>query len=552
MLQSILTSSLEKGFTDQCPADFSPLSSATMLKNQHLSCQLMLRVPSDEKGLRVSLSLDGSAAPYAQWYNVRQVPVLMPTYSPDCTDDNYLRKTPGLYPDVLEPPHYRGQIQLASGVLHSVWVTVSPEGRLPAGDHTLTLTVKNNQDEVLAAHTLTICVLNADLPDHGMMLTQWFHCDCLASVYNVPVFSERHWEIVGNYLRAAVEYGQNMILTPLFTPPLDTEVGGERLTTQLVDVTVNEDGSYTFGYDKLDRWVALCHECGMRYFEMSHLFTQWGAAHAPKIVALVDGEEKRIFGWDTDAAGPEYAAFLKAFLPSLIEHLKELGIDKQCKFHLSDEPHGGCIEQYRHAKEIVSEALAGYDIMDALSSFDFYCDGLVSLPIPSNDHIKPFLEADVKGLWTYYCCVQGKDVSNRFISMPSCRTRALGMQCFKYDIAGFLHWGFNFYSNMYSVDTINPYLDSTGEMQVPSGDAFVVYPAPNGAALPSLRLMAFREALEDLSAMKLCADKCGKQAVVDAMETAFGEIRFDRCPTTAEQMLAVRQAVDGLLADALK
>ena len=547
MLESILTSSLEKGFVDQTPAEFPAFSEATICQNQHLSCQLMLRVPADEKGMRVALTLDGSAAPYAKWYNVRQIPVLFPTYGPDFTDDNYLRKDPGLYPDLLEPPHYRGRIQLAAGVLHSAWITLSPEGQLAAGEHTLTVRVTNDKDEELAAHTLTLRVLDATLPDHGMILTQWFYCDCLASTYRVPVFSERHWEIIENYLRTAVEYGQNMILTPLFTPPLDTEIGGERLTTQLVDVTVEADGHYTFSYDKLDRWVALCHECGIRYFEMSHLFTQWGAAHAPKIVALVDGEEKRIFGWDTDAAGEEYATFLKEFLPSLVEHLKALGIDKACKFHLADEPHGGCVDQYRHAKEVVSEALAGYDIMDALSSIDFYRDGLVSLPIPASDHIGPFLEAGVEGLWTYYCCVQGKDVSNRFIAMPSCRNRAIGMQCFKYDIAGFLHWGFNFYNNMYSVDAINPYLDATGELQVPAGDSFMVYPAPDGTTLPSIRLMVFREALEDLAAMKLCAEKRGKEAVVNAMETVFGDIRFDRCPTTGEQMLAVRATVDNLL-----
>ena len=550
MLESVLTSSLEKGFVDQTPADFSPFSSAIMLKNQHLSCQLMLRVLADEKGMRVTLTLGGSAAPYAKWYNVRQIPVLFPTYGHDFTDDNYLRKTPGLYPDLLEPPHYRGRIQLTSGVLHSVWITIAPEGKLEAGEHTLTVRITNDKDEELASHTLTLRMIDASLPEYGMILTQWFHCDCLASYYQVPVFSERHWEIIGNYLRTAVEYGQNMILTPLFTPPLDTEVGGERLTVQLVDVTLNADGSYSFGYDKLDRWVALCHACGMRYFEMSHLFTQWGAAHAPKIVAWVNGEEKRIFGWDTDAAGEEYAAFLKAFLPSLVEHLKALGIDQNCKFHLSDEPNGGCVEQYRHAKAVVSEALDGYEIMDALSSFDFYRDGLVSLPIPSNDHIEPFLEAGVEGLWTYYCCVQGKGVSNRFIAMPSWRNRALGMQCFKYDIAGFLHWGFNFYNNMYSVDAINPYLDTEGEQQVPAGDSFMVYPAPDGTTLPSIRLMVFREGLEDLAAMKLCAEKKGKAAVVAAMEAVFGDIRFDRCPTTAEQMLFVRAAVDAMLQSA--
>ena len=48
-----------------------------------------------------------------------------------------------------------------------------------------------------------------------------------------------------------------MILTPIFTPPLDTAVGGERTTTQLVGIKTDGD-AYCFDFAKLDRWVELC------------------------------------------------------------------------------------------------------------------------------------------------------------------------------------------------------------------------------------------------------------------------------------------------------
>ena len=41
-----------------------------------------------------------------------------------------------------------------------------------------------------------------------------------------------------------------MLLTPVFTPPLDTAVGGERRTVQLVDVKA-EGNQYTFGFANL-------------------------------------------------------------------------------------------------------------------------------------------------------------------------------------------------------------------------------------------------------------------------------------------------------------
>lgn len=80
---------------------------------------------------------------------------------------------------------------------------------------------------------------------------------------------------------------------------------------QLVDITVHEGTSgesrYSFGYDKLDRYVQLALDAGMEYFEISHLFSQWGAIHAPKVMATVISggvsEYRRIFGWETDACG---------------------------------------------------------------------------------------------------------------------------------------------------------------------------------------------------------------------------------------------------------
>lgn len=106
-----------------------------------------------------------------------------------------------------------------------------------------------------------------------------------------------------------------MLLTPLFTPPLDTQAGKERMTVQLVDVQKDGD-RYAFGFEKLEQFMRLAEECGVKYFEMSHLFTQWGTKYAPKIVAEVNGARRRIFGWKTEALSQEYKASLRRFCRS--------------------------------------------------------------------------------------------------------------------------------------------------------------------------------------------------------------------------------------------
>ena len=116
-----------------------------------------------------------------------------------------------------------------------------------------------------------------------------------------------------------------MIFTPLFTPALDTLIGGERTTVQLVKVYKRSDG-YSFDYSLFHRWIELCKEVGFEYFEMSHLFAQWGAKFPPKVVAEVDGSTEKIFGWNTPVSDGGYEEFLKAFLPTLMEELKKEGM----------------------------------------------------------------------------------------------------------------------------------------------------------------------------------------------------------------------------------
>jgi hypothetical protein len=81
-----------------------------------------------------------------------------------------------------------------------------------------------------------------------------------------------------------------MILTPVFTPPLDTAVGGERPTFQLVGIE-KKKGEYFFDFTNFRKYVEICLKNGVEAFEISHFFTQWGATSAPKIVATVNGKE---------------------------------------------------------------------------------------------------------------------------------------------------------------------------------------------------------------------------------------------------------------------
>ena len=292
--------------------------------------------------------------------------------------------------------------------------------------------------------------------------------------------------------------------------------------------------------------MKLAQKCGIKYFEISHLFSQWGAKYTPKIIADFDGVTEKIFGWETLADSKEYAEFLRAFLPELINVIRSLKIEKNTFFHISDEPNEEQIESYRKAKSIVTPLLDGFPIIDALSDYSFYESGIITHPIPCTNDIESFIKKGFPHPWTYYCCGQGGKLSNRFFGMPLSSTRIIGLQLFKYGIEGFLQWGFNFYNSQFSLRSIDPFAVTDADSAFPSGDSFTVYPGENGA-VESVRSEVFYEALQDMRALNLLSNLIGKSSTISLIEKDFGKITFTDYPRGTEYMLKLRKIINDRL-----
>lgn len=485
-------------------------------------------------------------SPIQDFVHVREVKLVPCEYPCHMEqDEGYLATEPGMYPDLLSEIGEFG-FPLISGHWKSLWIDVEITEDMEAGTYPLKVELKT-KDEALCTVEMEVEVLDVVLPKLPIPHTEWFHCDGLATYYNVEVFSEEHWRIIEEFVKTAVKHKCNMLLTPVFTPPLDTGVGYERRTVQLVDVTV-EDGAYQFEFSKFHRWVEMAQRCGVEYFEISHLFSQWGAFAAPKIMAEKDGEYQKIFGWETEAAGEEYSEFLHQFLPALKKELKKLGIEKNTYFHVSDEPNEEQLENYQKAVKVVEEDLEGYPVIDALSHYEFYQRGIAKQPVCCLDYLHYFLKAEdcPEKLWGYYCTGQNKKVSNRFIVLPGYRTRILGTQLYKFQLSGFLHWGYNFYNSQYSLYPIDPYRCTDSGGAFPSGDPFLVYPGKDGKPEESIRLMLMDEAMSDYCALKALEKVAGREAVMACVEED-AVIEFEEYPQSSAWILKMRERVHQML-----
>ncbi|MDO5676589.1 MAG: DUF4091 domain-containing protein [Propionibacteriaceae bacterium] len=533
-----LTDSLTKVLPTWEPSE--PLRALTGWTGETLSFQVAWRpVPTDYAAPTTDVVLTVTGAEGIQLHAVDLVPIQVPCWEEH--GDGFLTETPGMLPDVLRPlgPTSDGSVSLRATHIgwHSVWVDI--EAPIDAVHVTMTADGQQILDVTLPVH-----LVDRALPEHGIENTQWFHADCLATHYGVETWSEAHWDIIRGQMQAAAQMGVTMLLTPVWTPPLDTAVGTYRRTTQLLEIGL-ADGTYSFGTKHLDRWLDTLAEAGISRVEVPHLFTQWGAEWTPKFEVWENGQRTDRFGWDTPATDPEYQRFLSQLIPFLKSYFAErVGLDKTV-FHISDEPNEHHLDSYRRARDSVQELLDGCRVLDALSHPE-YAD-LVQTPVVATDAVPSFRAVGTEPSWVYYCIAQSRDVSNRFIAQEAVRTRALGWQLYKFRAVGFLHWALNFYSRQLSRGAINPFAETSAGGGFISGDPFIVYPGPGGATWPSLRHRLMRDAFDDLAAARGAEEVLGRERVLSIIDPD-GTLDYNAGWVSSEVWLGRRRQLDEAVA----
>ncbi len=536
MYKLTTVSSLDKVFSDRGPKLIE--RGGSMLGNERYNFQLAIYSDYERLAPRSTVTVEGIDPAAVSVREVVEIPAGVASY-PDA--DDYVINPgigSGLYPDLLRPLE-NGNLMIRPKSYVTLWITVhSPDGLTP-GKYDVKITVKNEWANEEFSTVYALEVLPARLGETDLIYTNWFHYDSIVDYYRVEPFGEEFYKIFGSFLDSAVTHGMNMLYVPLFTPPLDTEIGGERTTVQLVGIE-RRNGKYSFDFEKLSKFIDFAAARNVKYYEMTHLTTQWGAKACPKIMATTENGYEHIFGWDTRSLSEEYKAFLSQFLPALDEFLKSKGVAERTYFHISDEPNEEQRPYYNEVYDFIRPLIADYKVMDASSDLE----SKVDCPVISTTHVTPIMP---EKNWAYYCCTAYNEyLSNRFFNMPSERNRVLGLQLYLSGVKGFLHWGFNFYSSQYSIRKINPFLETDAGGAFPSGDSFVVYPGSDGTAWDSLRLEVFYEALGDLAALKTLEKKIGREAVV-ALVKGEGVSGWHDYPHDPVRLKAFRDKINRML-----
>ena len=507
-----IISSLEK-VLPRPELEAAPLTALSAAAGERVACQVAIRSDANDRFRLVADS------PLRDRISLREVQLVPCDYPAVRSDPFKISAEPGLYPAPLVPADDR-PLRALWGAWMAVWVTVDLPADAAPGTFPITFRAIPDSPATLpwparqfpeATATLTLEILPFALPPQTLHNINWFYVDCIAHHYRLAPWTEPLWNLLGRYFDDMAAHGNNVLYTPLWSVPLDTGVGHERPTAQLLDIT-ERDGHYQFDFSNLDRWIALARQHGIELFEMSHIFTQWGARFTPKII--VNGTRR--FGWDVAADSPEYQDFLGQLLPQLVQFLRSRNLSRKCYFHISDEPSLVHLDSYRKASDIVKALVdeEEFPIIDAMSDLDFFRTGLMRRPVPVTVTVDQFRDEPVAQRWVYYCGNVQDNLPNRQYGVPSIRTRIIGVLLYLYRMDGFLHWGYNFWFSQFSLDwDIDPWKDTTASRAHVGGGSFNVFPGPDGP-IDTIAFESFTEGLQDLRALQLHERLLGRDATV--------------------------------------
>jgi hypothetical protein len=427
-----------------------------------------------------------------------------------------LRPVSGLYPDpILEEE----RINLMANETQPIWVTVEiPKDAVPGlYNGQVQLSGKMDGDDFEVEKTIQIKVYPVTVEETRLWVTNWYNSSPrnighVSGNPDIEPFSDDYWEFVHLLAGKMAEYRQNVaIISPL----------------RLSEFGLDENGGYSIDFTNFDKTVEIFIEEGViGRIEGGHIGTRAAGWISDFVVFApvieTDTTYLKKFPISNDTARSFYAAFI----PALTQHLKEKGWMDIYMQHLMDEPIPENVNTYIEIANFIGRLAPDLKIVEACHSKDV--NKTVDVWVPQLDYMHIdydfYKERAEQGdeIWFYTCLNPKGEYANRFIELPLIKTRILHWINYRYNIPGYLHWGFNFWRGGDPFDETTSIQLESGTI-LPGGDAWICYPG-DGKILSSIRLEAMRDGIVDHELLCMLGEKSPEEAAEFARQVVY---RFD-------------------------
>lgn len=496
----------EDGFG--CPEQPAKELQVFALRGEIVSAQCAIRAGEDLQAVTVSVGpLECSQAKATipaenlAWNFVESI--FIEENTPKLVKADLVRSAPARFPDCLGEQR---ECAIAKGALKAVYLTLRVPRDAAAGEYRGQVTVASSAGQ--AALPLVLTVYPLVMPDERhVMVAEWMSTRPFAKWHGITSADEEaFFNMLRLYAENMAEHRQNVF----------------RVSIDLIRATRAGDGKLQFDFTRFDRWADVFWSTGrMNLLETGFVTHREGGWSAREITLRDFTVRDEATGKSQRMPGRE---FLPQFLPEFVKHLREKGWLEKTVFHVCDEPGNHNVMAWREVSDFIHQHAPELRRIDAIETP--HCLDRLEVWVPKLDHLAKwqtaYEEAQRRGaeLWFYTVGIfQQGSYPNKTVDVPLIDSRLMHWLNYRYGTTGYLHWGFNAWSD----DPIN----APGKHR---GDGWHVYPKKDGL-LNSLRWEQMRAGLQDYECLWL-------------LENAIAEIKTGLAPRVAELIEPRRRGVE--------
>ncbi len=368
---------------------------------------------------------------------------------------------------------------------------------------------------------ITLEVLPQTLPapkDWQFHLDMWQHPSAVARVNGVKPWSEEHWKLLEGPMKMLADAGQKVITVTLNKDPWHNQCFDRY--EDMIKWTKQADGSWTYDYSILDRWVELMMRLGVTKEINCYSMIPWNNE-----LHYYDAAAEKYIDVSAKPGSKEFAALWTPFLKDFRKHLEEkdwLKIANIAMDERSPEDMKAMLELFRKVAPELGVALA--DSHKSYKQYPFLRDICIAFG-------DAFDAADLayrkqNGLIsTYYVCCEHK-FPNIFTFSDPAEGAYIAWYAVAAGLDGFLRWAYNSW-------TENPLIDSRFRTW-PAGDTYSIYPGCRS----SIRFERLREGIQDAEKIRILRGKLLLSSYSDApaklerLNTEIAKFNIPGMPST--------------------
>lgn len=492
-------------FPDTIPDEGKKTASLSLLKEQTGGVQVLIN--GLKKGERIDFSACGVDGLTVFAYREMEVGVNRNTNGFQCgnlTSDDWdsisrdrVRKAPYVSYDPLQP--------LTDLVVEkeqeAYYIAIYPTEHAASGERNVEMIFTFGENTV--SIPITLYVGHKSLPASTLKLTNWYSIAKMATEHGFEENSPEHEQMAKKYFDLLNECHNNVFWVEI-APYLKAEKRG---------------GEYVFDFTEVKHWVEFIlanakDGATLEWAPMigkpawrDHPFHIFDKTKGKNLTCLCDNGRK----------------YLTAYLRQFNDFLTENGWRDISIVHISDEPTELHADDFRILSGIFRKYLPGIKLIDAIEIF--FIQEALDIYVPKNSYYQlnkndfESLRDDRNELWFYTCNMPGGKFLNRFLDSPLLNTRLLHWGNYRYNLTGYLHWGFNRTNGGEYV-----FEKTSQSSYLPAGDANIVYPWKD-IPLRSLRYQQMKCGVEDYEILRALSlhDRAKADAVCRSVLLTFDE-----------------------------